>query len=295
MRSPIRFVKYFVFYALVFLFSLWYQVTRQGPTASWLLVFISSVLATVAFIGVDLLFFQRRSSVVARRELSSYFFSPIAYVAMFAFLVASGSLFWGDFRPGQPAAMRTIFDWMVWLMVIIVPLLCMGLLAQEWATGTIETMMTAPIGEMDVVLGKFLGSFGFFVVLLVPTLIYVAMLRLYAKPDAGPIISGYLGILLVGAHFIAIGLFCSSLTRSQVVAAVSTAAILSAITILPWFASSKVALPAFWRKIFEQGVFSRYSDFSRGVIDTGNLVFFVTSTAVWLFLTVKVLEFRRWK
>jgi ABC-2 type transport system permease protein len=238
---------------------------------------------------------MNRALTIAQRELSSYFFSPIAYVAMFAFLIASGSLFWGDFKPGQPAAMRTLFDWMVWLLVIIVPLLCMGLLAQEWASGTIETMMTAPVGETDMVLGKFLGSFGFFIVLLVPTLIYVVMLRFFSHPDAGPIFSGYLGILLVGALFTSVGLFCSSLTRSQIVAAVTTAAILCAITILPWFASSKVAMPEFWRKLMEQGVFTRYTDFSKGVIDSGNLVFFVASTVVFLFLTVKILESRRWK
>src|SRR3954454_8248845 len=140
-----------------------------------------------------------RAIVIARRELSSYFYSPIAYVAMFAFLLAAGGLFWDDFKPGQPAAMRTIFEWMVWLLVVIIPLLCMGLLAQEWASGTIETMMTAPVGEADVVLGKFMGSLGFFGVLILPTLFYVVMMRIYARPDFGPIFSGYLGIILVGA------------------------------------------------------------------------------------------------
>ncbi len=236
-----------------------------------------------------------RAITIARRELSSYFYSPIAYVAMFAFLLAAGGLFWDDFRPGQPAAMRTIFEWMVWLLVIIVPLLCMGLLAQEWASGTIETMMTAPVGETDMVLGKFLGSLGFFIVLLIPTLIYVVMLRIYGRPDLGPIFSGYLGIFLVGALFIAIGLFCSSLTRSQVVAAVATAAILFVVTIVPWWASSKATLAGFWRSLANQGVFTRYTDFSKGVIDTGNLVFFIAATVVFLFVTVKVLESRRWK
>jgi ABC-2 type transport system permease protein len=236
-----------------------------------------------------------RAITIARRELSSYFYSPIAYVAMFAFLMASGWLFWDDFQPGQPAAMRTIFDWMVWLLVIIVPLLCMGLLAQEWASGTIETMMTAPVGETDVVLGKFLGSVGFYLVLLLPTLIYVFMLMIFGQPDLGPIFSGYLGIFLVGTLFIAVGLFCSSLTRSQVVAAVATAAILFVITIVPWWATAKASLTAFWRRVSEQGVFTRYTDFSKGVIDTGNFVFFIAATAVFLFLTVKVLESRRWK
>src|SRR5262245_23354624 len=158
-----------------------------------------------------------RAIVIARRELSSYFYSPIAYVAMTLFLFVSGCFFFRDFQPGQPAVMRTIFDWMVWLLVFVTPILCMGLLAQEWASGTIETLMTAPVDETDVVIGKFLGSLAFFVVLLVPTLLYVAMLAIYGRPDIGPILSGYIGIVLVGALFIAIGLFCSALTRSQVI------------------------------------------------------------------------------
>lgn len=236
-----------------------------------------------------------RASVIARRELSSYFFSPIAYVAMFLFLFASGLIFWNDFVPGQPAVMRNLFDWMVWLLVIVVPILCMGLLAQEWTNGTIETLMTAPIHETDVIVGKFLGSFAFFVVLLIPTLLYVVMLMLYSQLDFGPIFSGYLGILLVGALFISIGLFCSSLTRSHVIAAVMAVAILCAVTILPWVATSFAGISDFWRNVMDQMVFHRYMDFSRGVISLGNLVFFIATTAVFLFLTTKVLESRRWK
>ena len=236
-----------------------------------------------------------RATVIARRELGSYFFSPMAYVAMFLFLLATGLFFWNDFQPGQPVGMRSIFDWMVWLLVFVTPVLCMGLLAQEWASGTIETLMTAPVGEHDVVLGKFLGSLGFLLVLLVPTLLYVVMLAIYGNVDAGPIFSGYLGIVLVGALFISIGLFCSSLTRSQVVAAVTAAAILFLVTIIPWWLGTRATLTGFWRGVAEQSIFRRYTDFSKGVIDTGNLVFFIAATAVFLFLTMKVLESRRWK
>src|SRR3954469_12831916 len=145
-----------------------------------------------------------RATVIARRELSSYFYSPIAYVAMFLFLIVAGYLFSQDFQPGQPAGMRSIFERMVWLFIAILPVLCMGLLAQEWATGTIETMMTAPVEEHEVVLGKFFGSFVFFLVLLAPTLLFLVMLRIFARPDYGPIFSGYLGLILVGALFISI-------------------------------------------------------------------------------------------
>ncbi len=226
-----------------------------------------------------------RSTTIARRELSSYFYSPIAYVAMVLFLLACGFLFFNDFKSGQVAGMRSLFDSMVWLLVFVVPILSMGLLAQEWSSGTIETMMTAPISETEIVLGKFLGSIGFFLVMLAPTLLYVVVLLVCSEPriDFGPIISGYLGMILVGALFISIGLFCSSLTKSQVVAAVSTAAILLIATI-SWWLGDKI-LPEFWTKVVNQTVYRRYTDFSRGVIDSGNLVFFVLVTGVFLFLT----------
>src|SRR5438046_1909205 len=227
-----------------------------------------------------------RAYVIAKRELSSYFYSPIAYVAMFFFLLACGGMFWSDFTPGQPVAMRSIFERMVLLLVFIMPVLTMGLMSQEWSSGTIESLMTAPVTEMDVIVGKFFGSMGFFALLLAPTLLYVVMLRIYAMPsfDYGPIFSGYLGIILVGALFCAIGLFCSSLTRSHVVAAVTSMAVLLVATIIPKFASDVATLPTFWRNVAVQLVLRRYSDFSRGVSDLGHLVFFIALPAVFLFL-----------
>jgi ABC-2 type transport system permease protein len=238
-----------------------------------------------------------RSPVIARRELSSYFYSPVAYVVMTIFLAVCGFLFFDDFQPGQVAAMRSLFEWMVFLLVFAVPLLSMGLMSQEWSNGTIETLMTAPVDEMDVILGKFMGSLGFFLFLLIPTAIYVILLAAYSVPsfDFGPIFSGYIGIILVGALFISIGLFCSSLTRSQVVAAVAAAAILFVITIVPMWVGQRTMMGGLLRTLADQMVFRRYTDFSRGIIDTGNLVFFLATTAVFLFLSVKALESRRWR
>jgi ABC-2 type transport system permease protein len=235
-----------------------------------------------------------RAPTIAKRELSSYFFSPIAYVALALFLLASGVAFWDDFVPGAPAEMRHMFQWMVLLLVFIVPVLSMGLMSQEWATGTIESLLTAPVNETDVIVGKFLGALCFFVVLLAPTLLYAVLLTIYGHTDKGAIASGYLGIFLVGALFNAIGLFCSSLTRSQVVAAVASAAVLFMGTIVPWWAAGQATLGSFWRAVVDQCVLRRYEDFSKGIIDTGNIVFFVATTAVILFLTTKLLEMRRW-
>src|SRR5947208_190525 len=126
---------------------------------------------------------MNRAITIARREFLSYLFSPIAYVAMTLFLLAAGFLFRKDFEPGQPAAMRTIFEWMVWLLVVVVPLMCMGLIAQEWASGTIEPLMTAPVGESDVVIGKFAGSYLLFGLLPVPTLFYGRLVNIDSHPD----------------------------------------------------------------------------------------------------------------
>src|SRR5439155_18688863 len=114
--------------------------------------------------------FFSRALVIGRRELFSYFVSPIAYVAMLLFLLACGFAFSQDFTPGQPALMRHLFDWMLWFLCFVVPMLCMAAISQEWASGTMEMMMTAPVTDSDVVVGKFLGALSFVGVLLAPTL-----------------------------------------------------------------------------------------------------------------------------
>src|SRR6266566_7648453 len=214
---------------------------------------------------------MRRAPVIARRELGSYFHSARAYGVLAAFLIACAFIFRRDFQPGQVAGMRYLFEWMVFFLVFKIPILGMGLIAQELDSGTIETLMTAPVEETDVIVGKFLGSFSFFILLLIPTLFYVAMLAIYSTPsfDLGPILSGYLGIVLVAGLFTSVALFCSSLTRSQLIAAISAVAILFTITILPMLAAQETMLPEFWRNVVDQSVFRRYTDFSRGVIDTG--------------------------
>jgi ABC-2 type transport system permease protein len=241
--------------------------------------------------------FFTRANVIARREILSYFVSPIAYVAMFLFLIACGFAFAQDFSPGQTAGMRHLFEWMLWFMAFVVPILCMGSISQEWSSGTIETLMTAPVSDAEVVVGKFLGSTGFVLVMLAPTLIYVILMAVYATPrlDIGPVFSGYLGMIFVAALFVAVSLFCSSLTKSQVVAAVSAFAILAVITIVPWLVGAWATLGDFWRRVVANAVYARYTDFSKGVLDTGHVVFFIVATGIFLFATTKVLEWRRWK
>jgi len=238
-----------------------------------------------------------RSIAIARREFAGYFRSPIAYIVIAAFLLASGFAFQKDFEPGQAASMRSVLEWMVWFLVVLIPVLSMGLLAQEWATGTIETLMTAPVSDTQVVIGKFLANLGMLVVMLIPTLIYVLLLIVFAsgRPDLGPIFSGYIGILMVGSLFISVGLFCSSTTRDQIVAVVLSILILALATVVPYLAAQYANLRPSLRTVVDQAVYRRYGDFAKGVVSAGNVTFFVLTTAIFLFLTVKVLESRRWK
>jgi ABC-2 type transport system permease protein len=233
--------------------------------------------------------------LLTRREISSYFVSPIAYVAMALFLVVSGFFFaLADFRPGAPAAMRSIFEIMMVILVFVLPIVTMRSLSEERRSGTIESLLTAPVTDTQVVLAKFLGSWLFYLAMLAPTVLYVLLLATFGNPEYGPVASGYLGLALLGAMYVAVGLFASSLTSNQVIAAVTGFVILIVLAMLaPWIAT---VAPAPWRTIVSTAsVRTHYTDFSQGVVDLAHVVYFVVVTAYALFLTVKVLESRRWR
>jgi ABC-2 type transport system permease protein len=238
---------------------------------------------------------MRNILVLTRREVASYFVSPVAYVAMALFLVIAGFFFaLGDFYPGAPAQMRSIFEIMMVILIFVLPILTMRSLAEEFRTGTIETLMTAPVTDLEVVVGKFLGCWLVYLAMLVPTLSYVALLAAFGEPDYGPIASGYLGLALLGALYVAVGILASSMTRNQVIAAVVAFVILAVIGLLgPWIAAS---VPGTWRQIVSQiAVRSHYMDFSQGVVDLVHIVYFLAVTAYVLFFAVKIVESRRWR
>jgi ABC-2 type transport system permease protein len=238
---------------------------------------------------------MRNVLVLTRREVASYFVSPVAYVAMALFLVISGIFFaLGDFYPGAPAQMRSIFEIMMIILIFVLPILTMRSLAEEFRTGTIETLMTAPVTDVQVVVGKFLGCWLVYLAMLVPTLLYVALLAAFGRPDYGPIASGYLGLALLGALYVAVGILASSMTRNQVIAAVVAFVILTVIGLLgPWIAAS---VPGTWRHIVSRiAVRSHYMDFSQGVVDLVHVVYFLAVTAYVLFFAVKIVESRRWR
>ena len=250
---------------------------------------------------------MRRTLILARRELSAYFFSPIAYVIGSLFLLMVGVIFlWGvripflkiDLQPvfcgGAESTLRPLFDVLAYGLVVVVPLLTMRLLAEEFHTGTIETLMTAPVTDAQVVLGKFLGAMGLYLVLLASTIVFLILVVIFGQPDWGVAVLGYIGMILLGAAYVSVGLFASTLTRHQLVAGLVGIAILTFMTAGVYLLV--LIVPAeHAQTVGRLNMMTYFSDFSKGIFDTRSLVFFVSVTAFFLFLSVKVLESRRWR
>ncbi len=238
------------------------------------------------------------AAVVAlmQRELSGLFFSPIAYIVGFVFLVLAGMYFTTDvLQPGNEASMRLLFERIAGLLVFALPLLTMRSVADEFASGSIESLMTAPVTDAGVILGKFFGVMIFYIGLLATTIPHLILMKVYAKPVGTEIVSGYIGLILLGAMFVAVGLFASATTRHQLLAAIVAVAVLSLFSFAAEYATVKVTnvwLSKFFKSL---NILDQFSNCNKGTIDLASVVFFVSNTCLFLFLAVKVLESRRWR
>jgi ABC-2 type transport system permease protein len=191
------------------------------------------------------------------------------------------------------ASLDGMFSTITFLMFLVAPLLTMRLLSEEYRTGTIETLMTAPVSDAQVVIGKFLGALVFFVFMLLPTAAYVAVLQILGRPDLGLVGASYVGLLLMGAEFLAVGLFCSALTRNQILAGTLALVLLLVLWLLGAFAE-RVAGPL--RPVLEYGgTMAHFRPFTDGRVAFQDVVYFLTVTAFWLFLAVRALESKRWR
>lgn len=226
--------------------------------------------------------------VIMRRELAAYFASPVAYIVTGLFLVVSGVFFFMTFFMANRAELRDFFSLLPITLSFFIPALTMRSVAEEKRSGSIETLLTLPVTAFDVALGKFLAACACGAAMLVPTLAYVATCALFGSPDPGPIVGGYFGALFLVAAFSAIGLFATSLTKNQIVAFFIACPVCLAFSLLGGFL---VFLPA--RLVSVCSYFSAYSHFvsiSRGVIDTRDLLYFVSLTALFFALTVETLK-----
>lgn len=253
---------------------------------------------------------MRPTLSLIHREFNAYFLSPIAYVVLAVFLAVTGHLFnlsldlltaRGPRGLAYPMQLM-VNDVSFWLVFLFIPpLLTMRLFAEERSTGTLEMLLTAPLRDWQIVLAKFTACYGFYVLMWLPTLLYLPILLNWvggagSSLDPRPVITTYLGLALTGAMFISIGLLVSSLVRSQMVAA-----------LLSLFAGLVFIVLGIWRPDMDASgtmyqVFYYLTvplhferNFSRGLVDTRNIVLYVSMTAFCLFLTVRSLESRRWR
>jgi ABC-2 type transport system permease protein len=232
---------------------------------------------------------------ITGRELKSYFLSPLAYIVTGVFAIFIGLAFYVSVLPSGTAALTDDFSWMMVLALILAPALTMRLFSEENRQGTIELLMTAPVRDWEIVVGKYISGLLAFAALLIPTLWHVVLLVRYGPPDYGPIASGYIGALLVGAAFVAVGMFTSSLTQNQVVAY-----FLAMITLLfLWIISGAAGVLGGTGGISDLLQFlalpGHFQDFFNGIIDVQHVLYFVSLAAIAIFLTMRVVESRRWR
>jgi len=244
----------------------------------------------------------RQFSILLGREVEALFLTPIHYGVITIALLFNGWSFWyalQQFQGNVEESVRFFFGQspLVWLVIVLVPpLLTMRLFAEERRAGTLEMLLTAPVGEVEVVLAKFAAGFAFFLALWLPSLLYLAIVKSYgAIPDVGPLATSYLGIALVGALFTAAGLLASSLTSTQVLAAVLGTVFNLLLLLVPLFGQF-VGVEAVERFFVELAIWRHFADsFAKGVVDSAHVSFYVLLAGVLLFWTVRSLESQRWR
>jgi ABC-2 type transport system permease protein len=249
--------------------------------------------------------------IICQKELKSYFASPIAYLLMAIFAVIFGFFFYSAtaffVMRGMEAQMMgrgqpmDVNEWVIRpllsnasvIALFLIPMITMRLYAEEKRSGTMELLLTSPVRDIEIILGKFIASLIMFSCVIGVSAIDLAALFAYGKPDWKPILVGYLGLLLQGGALIAIGTFISTTTKNQIIAGGATFAVCLMLWVLDWVSSYEQAA---WAKVVSYlSVVQHFEPFSKGVIDTKDVIFFVSMIFFGLFLTARSMESLRWR
>ena len=244
---------------------------------------------------------------IFKKELKSYFASPIAYIVLFVLLLLSGIFFFlyvenfaqSQFDPrfqflGEALSLNQYviepyFGTISVIMLLIIPIITMRLIADERKNFTAELLFTSPIRVSYIVIGKYFASLFLFVIMLILSVVFVLVTLVYGNPDIGPLLSGYLGLFLLGASSIAVGLFASSLTENQIVAAVISFGILLVFWIIGATSTADSSILGYL------SIINHYENFTKGVIETIDVVYYLSFTFFGLFLSYIMLDSERWK
>ena len=224
---------------------------------------------------------------VARKELQGYFNSPIAYIVITVFLIFSGFFFFKDFFYFNQAEMRGLFQMLPLMFCFVVPAITMRLFAEERHTGSLEILLTLPFSMWEIVLGKFAAALIFTQVMISPTLFYLVTVMLVGSPDPGPVAGGYIGSLFLAAAAVSIGLLFSSITRNQIVSFILAWGAVFSLWLID---KVTIFLPSSLGFLSYLGTDFHFQNISRGVIDSRDIIYFVSISALSMMLTVKILE-----
>ena len=253
---------------------------------------------------------MRNILAIAQRELNAYFSSPIAYVLIGFFALLFGWFFYVPLayfeqqsmnmgmNPGQalnvnqmlvgPTLMNTTV-----IMLFLFPLITMRTYSEEKRSGTIEMLLTSPVTDVQIILGKFLGAMLLYAAMLAITLIHIGILFIYGEPEWKPIATGYLGLLLMGGSFLSLGLFISSLTKNQIVAGIATFAVFLMLWVVNWIGT--FVGPTMQTILTHLSLTDHFDDFAKGIIDTKHVIYYLSFMAFGLFLTAKSVDSERWR
>ena len=229
---------------------------------------------------------------IFKKELRSYFNSAVAYVVIVVFLAIVGWMYTSSMFLINVASLRLLFEWIPLVFLFVVPAVTMRLLAEEKKAGTIELLTTKPLHDWEIVAGKFLAAWALIGIALLPTLIYYITIAFLGDIDNGPVIGGYLGLLLMAGVYVSIGLLASSLTENQIVAF-----IVGLLLMFAFYMMDKVLIfvPDFMTSVVEYlGIDFHFSNIARGVIDSRDIVYFGSLLGFTLYLSVVSLEKRKW-
>jgi ABC-2 type transport system permease protein len=252
---------------------------------------------------------MRNVLAIAQKELKSYFASPIAYIVIGVFALLFGYFYivmlqyfvrqsmmqMGDEAQSMninEMMLRMLFQNITIVVLFLMPMITMRTYAEEKRSGTIELLLTAPLTDFQIILGKFLGALALYGLMLAVTLLHVGIVFIYGDPEWKPVATAYLGLLLLGGCFISVGLLISSLTKNQIVAGVSTFCVFLLLWIISWIGSLNQTFADLTSYL---SIVEHFDDFSRGVIDTSHLIYYFSFITFGLFLTAKSVDSERWR
>jgi ABC-2 type transport system permease protein len=255
---------------------------------------------------------MRNILAIGQKELKSYFSSPIAYIVLGFWALLYGYFFiailqffvrqsmqMGQFSQGPQAMnvnqqlIRPLVQNVTILVLFLMPMVTMRTYSEEKRSGTIELLLTSPVTDWQIILGKFLGAMMLYGAMLGVTLIHLALLFVYGRPEWKPIATAYLGLLLLGGCFISVGLFISSLTKNQIVAGMVTFAVFLLLWIITWIGS--FSGPTVDQLTQYLSIIDHLDDFGKGVLDTTHLIYYLSFITFGLFLTAKSVDSERWR